>query len=31
VKLGDSGAIAVHCDQASGTVHVIIDVDGYFE
>jgi hypothetical protein len=25
------GQVAVHCAQASGTVHVIVDVNGYFE
>lgn len=29
--LGSSGGLAVRCDQASGTAHVIIDVSGYFE
>lgn len=29
--LGSSGGLAVHCDQASGTAHVILDVSGYFE
>jgi hypothetical protein len=26
-----SEAIAVQCDQSSGTVHLIIDVNGYFQ
>jgi len=28
--LGSSGDLAIQCDQASGAVHVILDVDGYF-
>jgi hypothetical protein len=31
VALGPSGDILVHVGQASGTVHLIIDVSGYFE
>ena len=31
VSLGASGDIGVHVDQASGTVHFIIDVNGYFQ
>jgi hypothetical protein len=31
IPLGASGDLTVHCDQASGTVHVILDVDGYFQ
>jgi hypothetical protein len=31
VSLGTSGDITVHVDQASGTVHFIIDVNGYFQ
>lgn len=30
-RLGAAGDIAVRCDQASGTVHLIVDVNGYFE
>jgi len=30
-SLSSTGGIAVHCDQASGTVQVILDVSGYFE
>jgi len=30
-SLSSTGGIAVHCDQASGTVQVILDVAGYFE
>ena len=30
-KLSTSGGLAVQCDQASGTVHFIVDVDGYFQ
>ena len=29
--LGDSGDLSVRCDQTSGTVHLIVDVNGYFE
>jgi hypothetical protein len=29
--LGTGGTLAVHCDQASGVVQVIIDVSGYFQ
>lgn len=31
IVLGPNGDLTVHMDQASGTVHVILDVDGYFE
>lgn len=31
VPLGEAGDIAVRCTQASGTVHFILDVNGYFE
>jgi hypothetical protein len=31
VSLGTSGDLAVRCEQASGTAHVIVDVSGYFE
>src|SRR5438105_3635166 len=31
VPLGPAGDILVHVDQASGTVHFIIDVNGYFQ
>jgi hypothetical protein len=31
VSLGPSGDIVAHVDQASGTVHFIIDVNGYFQ
>ena len=31
VSLGAGGAIVVHPDQASGTVHLIVDVNGYFK
>ncbi len=31
VSLGAAGDVAVHCGQATGTVHVIIDVSGYFQ
>jgi hypothetical protein len=29
--LGYGGALAVHADQASGSVHVVLDITGYFE
>ena len=31
VPLGGSGTLTVFCGQSSGTAHVIIDVNGYFE
>jgi hypothetical protein len=31
VPLGPSGDLLVHVDQASGSVHFIIDVNGYFQ
>ena len=31
IGLGASGQIAIRCTQASGTVHAILDVTGYFE
>jgi hypothetical protein len=31
VMLGTSAGLAVRCNQASGTTHVILDVNGYFE
>ncbi|HEY7514092.1 MAG TPA: hypothetical protein VIC87_06420, partial [Vicinamibacteria bacterium] len=31
VSLNPSGAFTVRCSQASGTVHLILDVNGYFE
>jgi hypothetical protein len=31
VTLNPSGAFSVRCSQASGTVHFILDVNGYFE
>jgi streptogramin lyase len=31
VRLGHSGGLAVHCDQASGVVHLVVDVNGYFK
>ena len=31
VSLGAGGDMTVHSDQPSGTVHVIIDVTGYFQ
>ena len=29
--LGESGSVVIRCNQSSGTVHVIVDVSGYFE
>jgi len=31
VALGPGAGVSVVCGQASGTVHVILDVNGYFE
>jgi hypothetical protein len=31
VPLGASGTLTVFCGQSSGTAHVILDVNGYFE
>ena len=31
VPISEAGAFAVHAWQASGTVHLIVDVSGYFE
>ena len=31
IGLGVSGQVAIRCAQASGTVHGILDVTGYFE
>jgi hypothetical protein len=31
IQLGPGGTITVHDDQASGTVHFILDVNGYFQ
>jgi hypothetical protein len=31
LPLSASGQVAVRCDQASGVVHLIVDVNGYFE
>ncbi len=28
--LGEGGAVLVHCAQASGTVHLVVDVSGWF-
>jgi len=30
-RLGIGGRLGVHCDQSSGTVNVVIDVNGYFQ
>jgi hypothetical protein len=30
-RLAHTGALAVHCDQVSGSVHVVLDVSGYFK
>jgi hypothetical protein len=31
VPLSSAAALAIHCGQASGTAHAIMDVNGYFE
>jgi len=31
IGLGGAGDVTVHVDQPSGTVHLILDVDGYFQ
>jgi hypothetical protein len=31
VPIGPSGAVAVYVGQGAGSVHVIIDVNGYFQ
>jgi len=31
IALGSSADLTVHPDQAAGTVHLIIDVNGYFQ
>ena len=31
VRLGPGGALAVFCNQTTGSTHVILDVTGYFE
>jgi hypothetical protein len=31
VTLGGSGGLAAYVAQASGSVHLIVDVSGYFE
>jgi cysteine-rich repeat protein len=31
VSLGPSGDFVVHCDQAAGTVHLIVDTNGYIQ
>ena len=31
LPLNGAGELAVHCDQSSGWVHVLVDVNGYFE
>jgi hypothetical protein len=31
VSLGAAGDLAVQCDQATGIVHFILDVNGYFQ
>src|SRR5262249_14498259 len=31
VTLGGSGDVTIHCDQSSGSVHVILDVNGYLQ
>jgi hypothetical protein len=31
IMVGTSAGLAVHCSQASGTTHVILDVNGYYQ
>jgi hypothetical protein len=31
LTLGAGGAVVVRCDQAEGSVHLLIDVNGYFQ
>jgi len=31
LRLGATGELSIHCDQASGSVHFILDVNGYFK
>ncbi len=31
VRLGDGGTASIRCDQETGSVHVILDVNGWFE
>ncbi len=31
ISLGPAGDVTVQSDQGSGTVHVVIDVNGYFQ
>jgi hypothetical protein len=31
LNLGDGGALRVYCGQATGTVHLVVDVNGYFQ
>jgi hypothetical protein len=31
VPLDGAGRFAVRCDQAAGSVHLLVDVNGYFE
>jgi hypothetical protein len=31
LSLGAAGDLAIHCGQATGTAHVIVDVNGYFQ
>src|SRR5262249_54380811 len=31
LAVGMGGAVAIHCDQAAGTVQVILDVNGYLQ
>ena len=31
VSLGAAGNLGIQCDQSAGTVHFILDVNGYFQ
>jgi hypothetical protein len=31
LTLGTDGAVTIHCDQANGSVHFLLDVNGYFQ
>jgi hypothetical protein len=30
LRLGPDGSLTVRCTQATGTVHLVLDVNGYF-
>jgi hypothetical protein len=31
LTLGTGGAVTFHCDQAAGSVHLLLDVNGFFQ